>query len=158
MKMLIYMVAIAGIFGISMAANGSDTFTMPAGQELGRVFMSADERWRLDAERGPVSVEEKARTPAVSSGNAAARKRNVAAGYIVVPSGTHLVWSEGDFREVDRPASAPRVHFPGIIIIKVHPATSTPTPDTAPDKAAPQGRSADTSSHLSGQSDDTPEL
>ena len=80
---------------------------------IGRIFLTADERARLDKIRGksPARVSD-----ARSTGQGAARASNKdAAGFIVSDSGTTRVWKNGDFVATD---SAHNVRFPGQVKVE----------------------------------------
>ena len=79
---------------------------------IGRIFLSPEERARLDKERGKAPVQSgSART----TGNASARVTSKeAAGFIISGSGQTRVWNNGDFVAS---ASASDVRFPGQVRI-----------------------------------------
>ncbi len=75
---------------------------------VGRIFLSPEERARLDKLRGKAPVQT---SSSRSTGNASKRVYDKdAAGFIVSDSGTTRVWKNGDFVAT---SSASDVRFPG---------------------------------------------
>ncbi len=79
--------------------------------EVGRVFLSPQQRERLDQRRGKPEVRatNPGRTAAVS------KKWPDAAGYIVSSSGESRVWSNGDFVAAEKVSD---VRFPGDVRVR----------------------------------------
>ena len=84
---------------------------------VGRVFLSPEQRERLDQRRG------KAPAPGPTSGVASGKPKKKmpdAAGYIVSSSGESRVWSNGDFVVADEVSN---VRFPGDVPVTREPAS-----------------------------------
>ena len=102
---------------------------------IGRIFLTADERARLDKIRG----KNPAPAPgARSTGKASASGANKdAAGFIVSDSGATRVYKNGDFVATD---SASNVRFPGQVRVK---SVSKDAEDTQETETSPTGAGDD---------------
>lgn len=101
---------------LATSALADDIYESLADVRIGRVFLSPEQRVRLDDRRGeppPVSVGD---APA----NISSTKRDTeAAGFIMSSSGRSRVWLNGDFVATDE---VPEVRFPGEVKIIRKPA------------------------------------
>jgi len=107
MKPLIAMLSVA-LLATPAIAHEDGVYESLGHIPVGRIFLSPEERARLDKVRGKSPVQSKETRPAGSSGNRVNDKD--AAGFIVSDSGTTRVWKNGDFVET---ASVSNVRFPG---------------------------------------------
>ncbi len=97
--------------------------------KIGRIFLSPEQRSRLDQRRGKAPVASAARVP-VARGRVS-RSSPDAAGYILRSGGPTRVWSNGNFVPAD---DASGVTFPGDVEVlrKAEPGQET-TPGAADD-------------------------
>ncbi len=94
--------------------------------EVGRVFLSPEQRDRLDQRRGKPEVRVTNRGPAA----AVSKTWPDAAGYIVSGNGESRVWSNGDFVAADKVSD---VRFPGDVRIRRGAAKPGSDPEAAED-------------------------
>lgn len=135
-----HIVAIMMIFtGIivteNAAADDIDVYESLTDITIGRVFLSPEQRLRLDGMRG--------KTPSVTSADRGkSRQPNTrAAGYIVSSAGKLKVWSNGDFVASD---DRGQMRFPGDVrvIRKTVQQSDTNSPDPA-DASLPDSGAVD---------------
>ena len=136
MKIVLKCLIINALCAVSLLAHGENTPTSAASQQLGRLFMSVDERQRLDVQRAAPPVTNGAAPQAVSNSDSPVRKQKPAAGYIIGPSGIHSAWSDGEFRPVESPSALQRMRFPGTIMIEVRESQPVPETESPPDMRA----------------------
>ncbi len=122
---------LAGMLSMPASAHEEGVYESLRHIPIGRIFLTADERTRLDKIRGrgqaPVTNLRRKNTPSESASN------NDAAGYIVSDSGATRVWENGEFVASD---SARGVRFPGQVKIKTVDTgrEDMDEPDTLPDR------------------------
>ncbi len=105
---LVIGIMFAGLVTTPAVAHEDGVYESLGHIPIGRIFLSPEDRARLDKVRGKAPVPS---TTARSTGNASARTYDKdAAGFIVSDSGTTRVWKNGDFVAT---ASASDVRFPG---------------------------------------------
>ena len=98
----------AGLVATPAVAHEDGVYESLGHIPIGRIFLSPEDRARLDKVRGKAPVRS---TTARSTGNSSARPYDKdAAGFIVSDSGTTRVWKNGDFVAT---TSASNVRFPG---------------------------------------------
>ncbi len=101
-------VLVAGFLTTPAIAHEDGVYESLGHIPVGRIFLSPEERARLDKVRGKAPVQSNSSRP---SGNAKSRVfDNDAAGFIISDSGTTRVWKNGDFVTT---AAASDVRFPG---------------------------------------------
>lgn len=152
MNMLLKILVINALCAISLIALGENTSTPANSRPLGRLFMSVDERQRLDVQRAAPAVANASVTRIVGNTASPVRKQKFAAGYIIGPSGVRSAWSDGEFRPVESPAAFQRMRFPGTVMIEIR--ESRPVPESSPDARASQEDSHAATSTTSVSSDD----
>ncbi|MDJ0709955.1 MAG: hypothetical protein QNJ14_06185 [Woeseiaceae bacterium] len=128
---VIVICVLAGMLSTPASAHEEGVYESLRHIPIGRIFLTADERTRLDKMRGegqaPVTNLRKKSIPSASASN------KDAAGFIVSDSGVTRVWKNGEFVASD---SARSVRFPGQVKIK---SVDTDLedgdePDTSPDR------------------------
>lgn len=105
------LIFIAGLNRIAMA-DDSEVYESLADVDIGRVFLTAEQRAGLDARRGKAATGS---SSAASRGRARDNKHPDAAGYIVNARGTARVWSRGNFVVAD---ANQRMRFPGDVKVR----------------------------------------
>ncbi len=108
---------IAGFLATPTVAQAEGVYESLDRIPIGRVFLSAEERARLDELRGKGPIESTSPQPAGRTPASASNEN--AAGFIVSDSGTTRVWKNGDFVAT---ASASDVRFPGYVRVASRPA------------------------------------
>ena len=99
------------LMGGGVFADETGVYESLADVEVGRVFLSPDQRAHLDERRGKAPVP----VAATSAGTSPVKKKpGNTAGYIVSSSGISRVWSNGDFVAAEEVS---KVRFPGDIRI-----------------------------------------
>ena len=123
------LLACAGLSSaFSAEADGLEVYESLDEVTIGRIFLSPQERARLDERRG------KAQQAVAGGATKAAPSRKShprASGYIVSSSGRTRVWSDGDF---DSTGKAPQMIFPGDVKV-THKAASERDGDPEPGAA-----------------------
>ncbi len=110
----------AGLLTTPAVAHEDGVYESLGHIPVGRIFLSPEERARLDKVRGKAPVQTNSSR---ATGNAKSRVFDKdAAGFIVSDSGTTRVWKNGDFVTT---ASASDVRFPG----QVRVASQAASPD-----------------------------
>lgn len=121
------------LFSASVAADDSSVYETITHVSIGRVFLTPDERRRLDAARKQGLPSASMSGTAAGDSNEAETPSN-AAGYIVSSNGKARRWLNGDFVEAQNsPTSSTR--FPGDVKIVRHIA-ETIEPDSTDAEAA----------------------
>lgn len=111
------LVLFAGVATTPAVAHEDGVYESLGHIPIGRIFLTAEERARLDRMRGKEPAQP---TSAKSPGDGRLRVSNDdGAGFIVSDSGRTRVWRGGDFVAT---ASADDVRFPGEVRIASHPA------------------------------------
>ncbi len=131
MKLMTGMLLIVMASGIGSAAASNDATQTRNERALGRVFLTVDQRRRLDERRSAGPVEPSPAGPNQTASSAPPTRTKRAAGYIVVPSGARSTWRDGDFHVSDSSSPPQSVDFPGRVSIAVHDAPTPPVTDSS---------------------------
>lgn len=105
---LIISLLLAGLFATPATAHEDGVYESLGHIPIGRIFLSPEERARLDKVRGKAPAQSAGLKPG-SEARARATNKD-AAGFIISDSGRTRVWKNGDFVAA---ASASDVRFPG---------------------------------------------
>ena len=97
-------------------ADDDSVYESLAGVDIGRVFLSQQQRDALDARRGD---DDLTNASGEASATAAPPKSRSSAGYIIGRGGRSKVWKDGDFVDETGVSSIP-VTFPGDVKITHH--------------------------------------
>jgi len=124
------LVACCLVINASASAEESKFYESLADVEIGRIFLSPEERARLDARRGEAAAVTVQNRPGEKG---VANQFPDAAGYIVSSSGRSRIWSKGGFVTAEK---VPQVTFPGDVTIT---RRAVAEPDAEPG-AADDGR------------------
>lgn len=128
-KVIWIVVATCGLaVGVTSAEEEMQVYESLDKVLIGRVFLSPEQRDRLDDRRGKVTPV--AASAVVSATRPRANKSPNAAGYILRSGGPSRVWANGNFVAVD---DVSKVKFPGDIEVRresaIEPVTSTGAAD-----------------------------
>ncbi len=146
-----------GLCGHLSTAQADDTVTTEA-QPLGGLFLSVDERRRLDARRVAVPLEVvPASRPVGENIDRPSAKRRQAVGYIVGPSGRRSTWANGDFRPTNSTSSSRHLRLSGSIVIGVRKTPTAGGPHSPAAISVSEGSPPETSSAASASTDDAGE-
>ena len=104
---------------VAVAAEPDAVYEPLSDLELGRVFLTPDERELLDRQRAAAVDDGRVLQPVSEDAAVVAPRRKPAAGIILAEGGRPLVWVGGEFRRVDT-ASIEDIDFPAKPGIHIH--------------------------------------